>query len=91
MILHREIANNDFERRRKLKSFIQSGNIVLGGNRILKIYGTLNCSSGKRMKMRNRIFFCSEEEAIAAGYRPCGHCMKHEYKIWKENNNPEIH
>ena len=25
-----------------------------------------------------------EETAIAAGYRPCGICMKEKYRIWKE-------
>ncbi|MGN6478422.1 MAG: Ada metal-binding domain-containing protein [Flavipsychrobacter sp.] len=49
----------------------------------LKIYGSLSCSSGKRMKRSNRIFFVSEAEAIENGYRPCGHCMKNEYKNWK--------
>jgi len=49
----------------------------------LKIYGTLNCKSGKRMKMVNRIFFRLEYEAISLGYRPCGHCMKKKYEVWK--------
>jgi methylphosphotriester-DNA--protein-cysteine methyltransferase len=31
-----------------------------------------------------RVFFKDEETAIAAGYRPCGTCMKEKYKIWKE-------
>jgi methylphosphotriester-DNA--protein-cysteine methyltransferase len=83
MILHRDILDNEFGR--KLKSLIQSREILFGGNIKLKIYGTLKCASGKRMKIENRIFFKSEEEAIALGYRPCGHCLKQEYKIWKEN------
>ena len=29
--------------------------------------------------------FADEETAKAAGYRPCGVCMKEEYKKWKEN------
>lgn len=49
----------------------------------MKIFGTLSCSSGKRMKMENRIFFESEEEAINAGYRPCGHCLREKYVQWK--------
>ncbi len=82
MILHKDILDNKFGR--KLKSLIRNREIVFGGNIKLKIYGTLKCASGKRMKMENRIFFKSENEAIVAGYRPCGHCMKQEYKIWKE-------
>lgn len=62
---------------------IRKGVITLGGNKPGKIYGTLSCPSGKRMKTENRVFFENEEEAIAEGYRPCGHCMKGKYKAWK--------
>jgi len=43
----------------------------------------LNCKSGKRMKKENRVFFSTENEAIKSNFRPCGHCMKTEYKKWK--------
>lgn len=62
---------------------IRSKAIVWGGNKQLKIYGTLHCASGKRMKRANRVFFASAQEAIEHGFRPCGHCMKSEYQIWK--------
>ena len=62
---------------------IAKGKITLGGNKQLKIYGTLRCKSGKRMKMENRVFFVSEKEAVTQGYRPCGHCLKSKYKKWK--------
>lgn len=62
---------------------IKGKEVVLGGNRRLKLYGTLNCNSGKRMKRENRVFFRSEKEAIASGYRPCGHCLKLKFKEWK--------
>ncbi|WP_343635955.1 Ada metal-binding domain-containing protein [Fluviicola sp.] len=55
-----------------------------GGNKTLKIYGTLACTSGKRMKRENRVFFSDEQEAISTGFRPCGHCLKKEYLTWKE-------
>jgi methylphosphotriester-DNA--protein-cysteine methyltransferase len=58
---------------------IAKGQIQFAGNKRLKIYGTLTCSSGKRMKKENRVFFRSEPEAIDAGYRPCGHCMREKY------------
>ena len=64
---------------------IKNKEIVLAGNKRLKIYGTLNCSSGKRMKEENRVFFSSEHEALENGYRPCGHCMKTKYNEWKYN------
>lgn len=62
---------------------IRSKAIILGGNKQLKIYGTLHCASGKRMKRTNRVFFASAEEAIESGFRPCGHCMRSEYQTWK--------
>ncbi|MBX2942420.1 MAG: metal-binding protein [Cyclobacteriaceae bacterium] len=61
---------------------IKSGAITLGGNARLKIYGLLNCKSGKRMHQRNRVFFANKKEAIQAGYRPCGHCLKAAYRLW---------
>jgi methylphosphotriester-DNA--protein-cysteine methyltransferase len=67
----------------ELSSLIRKGRIAFGGNRPLKIYGRLNCGSGKRMKMKNRVFFTTEKEAIGEGYRACGHCMKEAYKEWK--------
>ncbi|MBL1278313.1 MAG: hypothetical protein COB30_019745 [Ectothiorhodospiraceae bacterium] len=54
----------------------------MGGNRRLKIYGTLKCSSGNRMKRKKRVFFSSAAEANSQGYRPCAHCMRSEYKKW---------
>jgi methylphosphotriester-DNA--protein-cysteine methyltransferase len=32
------------------------------------------------MKQENRVFFSTEKEAIKDNFRPCGHCMKVEYK-----------
>lgn len=77
MIQHSKIT--DFE----LPNKIKNDEICFGGNQKLKIYGTLKCSSGKRMKRENRVFFCSEEEAKTNGFRPCGHCMKTAYLKWK--------
>lgn len=66
-----------------LRSFIRKGMINWGGNHNLKIYGKLTCGSGKRMKKANRVFFNNEDDAIQSGFRPCGHCMKAAYQIWK--------
>lgn len=38
------------------------------------------------MQAVNRVFFRSREDAIALGYRPCGHCCKQEYLQWKTMN-----
>lgn len=77
MIKHIEISDKEFKKK------IRQKEIFFGGNQKLKIYGTLHCTSGKRMKRENRIFFASESEAVAKGFRPCGHCMKAAYQKWK--------
>lgn len=77
MIKHSEINSLD------LNIKIRQNEICLGGNLKLKIYGTLSCKSGKRMKKQSRVFFGSEEEAIEHNFRPCGHCLKQKYKTWK--------
>ena len=77
MIRHSEISNND------LRNKIRQQEIRFGGNRKLKIYGTLSCFSGKRMKRENRVFFSSEKEAMKNDFRPCGHCLKEKYQKWK--------
>ncbi|MCF2876521.1 MULTISPECIES: Ada metal-binding domain-containing protein [unclassified Tenacibaculum] len=66
---------------------IKNKEITLGGNRRLKIYGTLQCKSGKRMKIQNRMFFKTEKEAKENDFRPCGHCMTDKYKLWKAQQN----
>ncbi|AOP35506.1 metal-binding protein [Leptospira tipperaryensis] len=78
MILHIEIDEKN------LIKEIRNRNILFGGNLRLRIYGKLHCSSGKRMKKENRVFFNSKQEAEKNRFRPCGHCMKEEYRIWKK-------
>jgi methylphosphotriester-DNA--protein-cysteine methyltransferase len=77
MIRHADID------RVKLRQLIDSDGIRYGGNARLKIYGTLQCTSGKTMMCETRVFFVSEDEAVALGFRPCGHCMREKYKAWR--------
>ncbi|HEV7992881.1 MAG TPA: Ada metal-binding domain-containing protein [Gemmatimonadaceae bacterium] len=60
---------------------------LLGGNRKLRLYGRLDCASAIRALPRgyakHRVFFADEATAISAGYRPCGSCMREQYKAWK--------
>jgi len=77
MFEHNKITDSD------LRIKIKKGEICFGVNQKLKIYGTLKCSSGKRMKRENRVFFLSENDAKQNGFRPCGHCMKSDYQKWK--------
>jgi methylphosphotriester-DNA--protein-cysteine methyltransferase len=87
MINHIDLGHVTEERRKALCSLIRKGDITLGGYKKARIYGLLSCSSGKRMKVENRVFFKDEEEALANGYRPCGHCMKNKYAEWKKEKD----
>lgn len=58
-----------------------------GGNGKLKVYGRLDCgsalSSMKRFPgeyQKHRVFFADEKTALAAGYRPCGNCLRSKYR-----------
>ncbi|MEP2669027.1 MAG: Ada metal-binding domain-containing protein [Cyclobacteriaceae bacterium] len=80
MMRHSDITKSE------LTLQIKSGAITHAGNARLKINGSLNCSSGKRMHQRNRVFFANEKEAIQSGYRPCGNCMSAAFREWSANN-----
>lgn len=81
MIKHLEISDAS------LRVKIKTNQLLFGGNKKLKIYGKLNCKSGKRMKRKNCVFFQSKKEALQNNYRPCGHCLRVAYKKWKSDIN----
>jgi hypothetical protein len=83
MIQHKNLGKTNFQRSKTLLLKVKSGEIALGGNKNLKIFGRLDCRAGKRMKVENRVFFQDAAEAIALGYRPCAVYMRSEYLIWK--------
>lgn len=61
---------------------------TLGGYRRRRIYGRLDCPSALRALAQGgyaaqRVFFANEETAIAAGYRPCGSCLRVEHARWR--------
>ena len=67
---------------------------ILGGNRDNRTYGEMDCKSAlswisKGHYVKQRVFFHSEEDAIACGFRPCGTCMKDKFKIWNEGGTPQ--
>jgi len=70
MVRHQDLTSH------QLHSKIRNGEIQYAGNARLKIYGTLKCSSGKRMKKENRVFFKDVGAVQAAGFRQCRHCLK---------------
>ena len=59
-----------------------------GGNRRSKIFGRLDCRSAVGALSTGyatlRVFFADEATARTAGYRPCGICMRDEYRVWIE-------
>jgi methylphosphotriester-DNA--protein-cysteine methyltransferase len=62
---------------------------LVGGNRRGKIYGRLDCPSALQAiakgdtYRKHRVFFADAATAVAAGYRPCGACLRAEYKLWR--------
>jgi hypothetical protein len=51
-------------------------------------YGRLDCQSALRAIARggyvtHRTFFADEQDAMAAGYRPCAVCLPDAYAKWK--------
>lgn len=70
------------------KTYLSRNKGTLGGHRRLKIYGRLDCPSALRhiaagKYVKHRVFFADEAVAVAAGYRPCGICMREQYARWK--------
>lgn len=86
MIRQIDLGTDEHIQRMQIRKLIRQQNIQYAGYMPGKIYGLLSCASGKRMKAKNRIFFLNEQEALSAGYRPCGHCMKQQYKEWIRHN-----
>lgn len=74
------------------KEYLSETPGALGGNSKQKIYGRLDCpyalSAIKRFSgsyEQSRVFFADETTALAAGYRPCGNCMREQYREYKDN------
>jgi len=82
MIEHQKISSAELRRLIRNKTVKNAGNLRLG------IYGTLQCSSGKRMKKENRVFFIDASEALDHHFRPCGHCLREQYNRWKSQQQP---
>ncbi|MHA6832726.1 Ada metal-binding domain-containing protein [Ralstonia pseudosolanacearum] len=63
---------------------------TLGGHRLTRIYGRLDCRAAQRAiarggYVRHRVFFLTEADARAAGYRPCAVCLPQVYAAWKKS------
>ncbi len=78
------------------KAYLSKRPGQLGGNGKLKIYGRLDCPSAlstiKRFPgsyEKSRVFFADEKMALAAGFRPCGNCLREKYKEYM--SDPEAY
>lgn len=63
---------------------------LFGGNSQAKIYGRLDCPAALSAIRRfpgsyeaARVFFADEKTALAAGYRPCGRCLRAQYREYQ--------
>lgn len=73
------------------KPFLSPEKGKFGGNRSTKVYGRMDCPAALRalnldsrdVYIKNRVFFPDEATALAAGFRPCGTCLRERYKQWK--------
>ncbi len=63
MICHIDLGKDLAERKKNIAPLIRTGAVTLGGYRKARIYGLLSCSSGKKMKVENRVFFTDEAQA----------------------------
>ena len=64
---------------------------TFGGNAKGRIYGRLDCGAALAAirthgdaYTKHRVFFADEDAAVAAGYRPCGNCMRDRFAAWKD-------
>ena len=69
------------------KQYLSETPGTLGDNGKLKIYGRLHCPSALSTIRRfpgsyekSRVFFADEKTALAAGFRPCGNCLREKYR-----------
>jgi methylphosphotriester-DNA--protein-cysteine methyltransferase len=67
---------------------------TLGGHRRTHIYGRLNCPTALRAVARGgyvqqRVFFLNEQDALAAGYRPCAVCLPSAYVHWRSSSKAD--
>ena len=65
---------------------------TFGGNSKGRIYGRLDCPSALSAIRRypgvyekSRVFFADEKTALAAGYRPCGNCLREQFREYMDD------
>ncbi|PTX09526.1 Ada metal-binding domain-containing protein [Sphingobacterium faecium] len=84
MIQNIELGDTALDRIVAVNGLVKRGMIKFSGDSRSNIYGLINCASGRRTRIKNRVFFKDEKEALDEGYRPCSHCLNEKYRKWKE-------
>lgn len=62
---------------------------TFGGHSGTMVYGRLDCPVALslirrgRFRVETRVFFADADTARACGYRPCGACLREEFRAWK--------
>lgn len=69
------------------KTYLSETPGEFGGNSKEKVYGRLDCGTALANMRRfpgayqkSRVFFADEKTALAAGYHPCGNCLRKKYR-----------
>lgn len=73
------------------KEYLSNEKGQYGGHTRTKVYGCMDCPAVMRalngplrdVYIQHRVFFKGEATALAAGFRPCGACLREKYKQWK--------
>ena len=76
------------------KPYLSEEKGEFGGNKETGVYGRMDCSAALRALsldtrdhyIQNRVFFKDEATALAAGFRPCGRCLREKYKQYKADS-----
>lgn len=69
----RKILTHEGAQPDSLQDFARRG-IRFVGSRNTGVFCLPMCRDARRIQEPNRVLFHGEEEAVAAGYRPCSHC-----------------
>ena len=67
-----ELRVHTLERDGRTMPSLRAGSYA--GVRTTGVFGRLTCGSGRRALPAHRVFFARWDDALAAGYRPCGNC-----------------
>lgn len=64
---------------------------LFAGHKVDRVYGRLDCPAAATAIRKGgylpfRVFFADEDDAVAAGYRPCAACLPSRYADWRTHH-----